>query len=115
MNGRLPVRSEAAFQRRRGTLNQTLSPPLPGVAREFAALLDVTYGGRAVRARREIVSEGKRCTAIYLVTEGIAIRYRILRDGQRHILNLILPHSSRRIHRHGQLLLRDCPLPDKDA
>jgi CRP-like cAMP-binding protein len=64
---------------------------LPAVAREFAALLDVTYGGRSVRPGREIVSEGKRCTAIYLVTEGIAIRYRILRDGQRHILNLILP------------------------
>jgi CRP-like cAMP-binding protein len=81
----------AASPRRIALLNQKLSPPLPPLAREVFILLDLAAVGRSVRRGHEIVSEGKRCSAIFLITEGIAIRYRILRDGQRHILNFILP------------------------
>lgn len=46
---------------------------------------------RTLRPGQEIISEGKRCSTVFLITEGIAIRYRILRDGQRQILNFLLP------------------------
>src|SRR4051794_36749365 len=64
---------------------------LPSVAKEAAALLDLQAVSRTVRPGREIVSEGKRCNAIFLICDGIAIRYRILRDGQRQILNFLFP------------------------
>lgn len=83
--------TEAASRRRRPCFDQKLSPSLPALAREVSGLLDLDSVGRSVRPGREIVSEGKRCSAIFLITEGIAIRYRILRDGQRHILNFVLP------------------------
>lgn len=54
-------------------------------------MLGLQSVSRTLGAGREIVSEGKRCNAIFLIAEGIAIRYRILRDGRRHILNLLLP------------------------
>lgn len=83
--------TKAALPRPLPLINQRLSPSLPLLAREATVLLDLAAVSRAVRPGQEIVSEGKRCSAIFLITEGIAIRYRILRDGQRHILNFILP------------------------
>jgi CRP-like cAMP-binding protein len=61
------------------------------MAEDAAALLELATCSRSVRPGQEIVSEGRRCTAVFMVVEGIAIRYRILRDGQRQILNFILP------------------------
>jgi CRP-like cAMP-binding protein len=85
------IHSGAAPPRPKGGLNQKLSPSLPRVAAEAVDLLDLKAVSRTVRPGQEIVSEGKRCTSVFLVTEGIAIRYRILRDGQRQILNFVLP------------------------
>jgi len=61
------------------------------MAMEAATLLDLKAASRTLRPGHEIVSEGRRCTAVFLMTEGIAIRQRILRDGQRQILNFVLP------------------------
>jgi CRP-like cAMP-binding protein len=72
-------------------LNHKLPPPLPPFAAAVAALLDLNSVTRPVGPGQEIVSEGRRCSATFLITEGIAIRYRILRDGQRQILNFVLP------------------------
>lgn len=83
--------TEAASQRRLAILNRKLSPSLPLAAQEESALLDLTSASRAIRPGREIISEGKRCNAVFLITQGIAIRYRILRDGRRHILNFVFP------------------------
>ncbi len=83
--------SAAASPRPKPHLNHKLSPSLPPVAAEAALLLDLQAVSRAVRPGQEIVSEGKRCGNIFLITEGIAIRYRILRDGQRQILNFLFP------------------------
>lgn len=58
---------------------------------EAAVLFDLPTGTRTVRRGQEIISEGRRCTTAFVLTEGIAIRYRILRDGQRQIVNLLLP------------------------
>lgn len=60
-------------------------------ADEAAALFDLQSGSRTVPRGQEIISEGRRCTTMFILTEGIAIRYRILRDGQRQILSLLLP------------------------
>jgi CRP-like cAMP-binding protein len=91
--GRVRVASESAASaiRPKAPLNQKLPVALPLLAREAATLLDLMSVARTVRAGQEIVSEGKRCTAVFLITDGIAMRYRILRDGQRQILNLLLP------------------------
>jgi CRP-like cAMP-binding protein len=83
--------SAAAPPRPKVILNQKLSPALPLVAKELIVLLDLRAVSRAVRPGQEIVSEGKRCSAIFLITEGIALRYRILRDGQRQILDFLFP------------------------
>ncbi len=60
-------------------------------ADEAAVLRDLQSPNRSVRRGQEIISEGRRCTTVFILTEGIAIRYRILRDGQRQIINLLLP------------------------
>jgi len=80
-----------ALSPRPKSLNPKLVPALPSIAAEVSALLDLKAAGRSLRAGQEIVSEGRRCNAVFLLIEGIAIRYRILRDGQRQILNFILP------------------------
>ena len=81
----------AAAPRPRTCLNHKLSPSLPLIATEAALLLDLNSVSRSVRPGQEIVSEGKRCSTVFLITDGMAIRYRILRDGQRQILNFLLP------------------------
>jgi len=87
------VRTESAtvVPSRQLHLNRRLTPSLPELAREAVLLLDLKAVSRALRPGQEIISEGRRCSAVFLITEGIAIRYRILRDGQRQILSVLLP------------------------
>jgi CRP-like cAMP-binding protein len=85
------TRSGVAPPRPKGSLNLNVSPSLPPFIAEVALLLDLKAVSRTVRPGQEIVSEGKRCTSVFLIIDGIAIRYRILRDGQRQILNFVLP------------------------
>ena len=77
-----PTRAKSAF---------TDKSALPGAAAELIKLLDLKTVGRVVRAGYELVSEGKPCNSVFLIIDGIAIRYRILRDGQRQILNFLFP------------------------
>ena len=85
------MESAAAPPRGKAIPGPLLPSSLPRVAAEVAALLDLKAVSRSVRPGQEIISEGKRCTSVFLITEGIAIRYRILRDGQRQILNFLFP------------------------
>ncbi len=87
----MSTQSAAAPVRPRLVLNQKLWPTLPPVAHEAALLLDLKAVSRTVRPGQELISEGRRCSAVFLIADGIAIRYRILRDGQRQILNFLLP------------------------
>jgi CRP-like cAMP-binding protein len=64
---------------------------LPPIVQETVELLDLKSVSRTVRPGQEIVSEGRRCATVFVITEGVAIRYRILRDGQRQILGVLLP------------------------
>ncbi len=46
---------------------------------------------RVVRRNRDIVSEGRIYEMMFVLREGSAIRYRVLRDGRRQVLNILLP------------------------
>ena len=46
---------------------------------------------RPVRRAREIVSEGRPYDSLFVLIEGFSIRYRILHDGRRQVLNIVLP------------------------
>ena len=81
----------AALVRKESRFDQWLIPRLPPIASDAIALLDLKAGNRSFRPGQEIVSEGRRCNSVFLILEGFAIRYRILRDGQRQILNFLLP------------------------
>jgi CRP-like cAMP-binding protein len=81
----------AELARNEGRFDQWLIPSLPAVASDVIALLDLKAGSRNFRPGQEIVSEGRRCNSVFLILEGFAFRYRILRDGQRQILNFLLP------------------------
>jgi CRP-like cAMP-binding protein len=72
-------------------INYKLSPELSSDINGITARLDLKAGPRILRGGQEIISEGRRATPLFIVLEGIAISYRILRDGQRQILSIILP------------------------
>ena len=47
---------------------------------------EVGWEIRTVRRRQAILTEGAKNRAVYFVIDGFLIRYRILRDGQRQIV-----------------------------
>jgi len=59
--------------------------------REKAYLTDAQRDFATVRAGADIVTAGQQYRSIYVLNEGMAIRYKILRDGRRQVLNLVLP------------------------
>jgi CRP-like cAMP-binding protein len=63
----------------------TLSPA------EAEVLEDLQSTIRIVRHSREIISQGRRYDGLLMMVEGVAVRYRILRDGRRQVLNIALP------------------------
>ena len=83
--------SSAAAAQRPPPFNRRLIETLPASVQEVAATLDLESLRRVVRPGHDLVSEGRRCAAVSLIVEGTAIRYRILRDGQRQILSVLLP------------------------
>ena len=77
---------------RHGSIPNKRSPvTLPLLTSKLVESLDLKAVGRPLGPQREIVSEGRPCSAVFLISEGVAIRYRILRDGQRQIIDVLLP------------------------
>jgi CRP-like cAMP-binding protein len=77
---------------RHGSIPIKRSPvTLPPLTSKLMESLDLAAVGRPLGPQREIVSEGRPCSAVFLISEGVAIRYRILRDGQRQIIDVLLP------------------------
>jgi CRP-like cAMP-binding protein len=64
---------------------------VPLSADDAGVLRDLAAGSRTVRRRHDLVTEGKKYRSVFLVTDGILMRYRILRDGRRQIVNLVIP------------------------
>ncbi len=68
-----------------------LSQLVPLSADETAILLDLQSNPRTVQRHRDIITEGRSYGSLFIVLEGNAIRYRILHDGRRQIVNIVLP------------------------
>ena len=60
-------------------------------ADDFEVLDALHTTTRLVRRNRDIVTEGRSYETMFVLLEGSAIRYRVLRDGRRQILNILLP------------------------
>src|SRR5436190_5597163 len=58
---------------------------------EKEVLLDLQSATRNIERNREIVAEGEKYESLFVVIEGVLTRYRILRDGRRQIVNIVLP------------------------
>jgi CRP-like cAMP-binding protein len=65
-----------------------LVPLSPAEHETLAALQSAT---RLVARNREIVSLGRKYDGVFVLIEGVAMRYRVLRDGRRQVLNIALP------------------------
>jgi len=63
----------------------SLSPAEIGVLSEFQS------NPRRIRRGREIIAEGRKYDGLSVLLEGVALRYRVLQDGRRQVLNIILP------------------------
>ena len=58
---------------------------------EIDILLELQASPRIVQRHRDIITEGRSYGSIFIIMEGNAIRYRILHDGRRQIVNIVLP------------------------
>ena len=72
-------------------LTDRLAQFIPLGVDEVSLLSELQSGSRAFRRGQDVIVEGRRYRTLFVVTEGFAIRYRILRDGRRHVLNVVLP------------------------
>jgi CRP-like cAMP-binding protein len=59
--------------------------------RESDILCALPSAQRTIRRNREIIIEGRNYEGLLVLLEGSAIRYRVLRDGRRQLLNIVLP------------------------
>ncbi len=58
---------------------------------ETAVLWELQSNPRIVQRHRDIITEGRSYGSLFIIMEGNAIRYRILHDGRRQIINIVLP------------------------
>lgn len=58
---------------------------------DLRALDAIIDGEIAIRRRRDLVVDGYEYRKLCFVKEGYAVRYKLLRNGKRQILNVILP------------------------
>lgn len=58
---------------------------------EIMVLKDLQSQRRVVRRHREIITEGRNYDALFVLLEGFAARCRILGNGGRQVLNIVLP------------------------
>lgn len=68
-----------------------LSQLVPLTAEEIAILSELQANPRTVQRHRDIITEGRSYGSLFIILEGNAIRYRILHDGRRQIVNIVLP------------------------
>jgi CRP-like cAMP-binding protein len=68
-----------------------LAQLVPLSPEEMATLMELQANPRTVQRHRDIITEGRSYGSIFIIMEGHAIRYRILHDGRRQIVNIVLP------------------------
>lgn len=52
---------------------------------------DIIDGEMVIRKRRDLIADGYEYRKLCFVKDGFAVRYKLLRNGKRQILNVILP------------------------
>lgn len=65
---------------------------------DIAALETLSKHPRLTLAHGDLIREGDRPEAVFLLLEGWAYRYKILKDGSRHILAYLIPGDLCDIH-----------------
>ena len=60
-------------------------------AAELKGLDDIIDGELVIRKRRDLVADGYEYRKLCFVKDGYAVRYKLLRNGKRQILNVIVP------------------------
>ena len=75
----------------RSSLVQRLARFVSLSSAETEVLEDLQSTTRVVRHNREIITQGRRYGGLLVTIEGISVRYRILRDGRRQVLDIALP------------------------
>lgn len=78
-----PISATTLFSRRL----EKNAPLTPG---ELATLRDIGWQVHSLKRRHTIVAETRR-RAAYLIIDGFLMRYRVLRDGRRQVVNLLIP------------------------
>src|SRR5262249_10496279 len=58
---------------------------------EITILEDFQSTTRTIRRNRELLTQGQKYDVLFVLIDGVAIRYRILHDGRRQVLNIALP------------------------
>jgi CRP-like cAMP-binding protein len=72
-------------------LTQKLSRLMALSPMEADLLRDLQSASRRVARGREMIVEGRRYDGLLILLDGAALRYRVLNDGRRQVLNIILP------------------------
>jgi len=72
-------------------LARKLAEYVPLTSAEQRIVRGLAPQARHIRRREDVIIEGNKSRAVFLVTEGILMRYRILRDGRRQVVSLIVP------------------------
>ena len=72
-------------------LTQKLSRLVALSAAETELLRDLQSNPRRIARGREIVAEGRKYDGLLILLDGAALRYRVLNDGRRQVLNIVLP------------------------
>src|SRR5690349_15002779 len=60
-------------------------------AADLKSLDAIIDGELVIRRRRDLIVDGYEYRKLSFVKEGFAVRYKLLRNGKRQILNVILP------------------------
>jgi CRP-like cAMP-binding protein len=72
-------------------LTRKLSRLMALSAEEVRLLHDWQSSPRRIARGREIVVEGRNYDGLFILLDGVALRYRVLADGRRQVLNIVLP------------------------
>jgi len=72
-------------------LAQKLSRLVTLAPAEIAVLRELQGSHRRIVRGREIVAEGRNYDGLLILIDGAALRYRVLNDGRRQVLNIVLP------------------------
>ncbi len=58
---------------------------------EVGTIRNAMQGALTIRKKKDIVLEGYICDALHLVDDGFGVRYKLLGNGKRQVLSVILP------------------------